>query len=282
MNQQQINELRDEIERRRINELELQRQRIMDLNEAERKRNSDLNEAERKRNFDLNEAERKRNSDLNEAERKRNSDLNEAERKRNSDLNEAERKISLLKEELRELKEKNGGLEKATRTLNYNSRNFSQTNKISLNNKKKILTSTSNSTATSLITNQINNYKSTLKDKINKDGTNQWIDPDGILIHEYYCKGKNGKYVKGNGTIAVGLKLDNKGNKYVLSILSNGNHPDKFVAKVQEICDESKLFKMDAKFTFVADVGTDDSRIVDFFNLLLSKIKDYRETDIRE
>ena len=121
-----------------------------------------------------------------------------------------------------------------------------------------------------------------IKDKINKDGTNQWIDPDGILIHEYYCKGKNGKYVKGNGTIAVGLKLDNKGNKYVLSILSNGNHPDKFVAKVQEICDESKLFKMDAKFTFVADVGTDDSRIVDFFNLLLSKMKDYRETDIRE
>jgi len=119
-----------------------------------------------------------------------------------------------------------------------------------------------------------------IKDKINKDGTNQWIDADGILVHEYFCKGKNEKYERKNGTITVGLKMDGEGNKYVLSILSTGNHPDKFIAKVQEICDESKLFKKDADFNFVADVGTDDSRIVDFFNMLLSKMKDYRETDL--
>ena len=122
----------------------------------------------------------------------------------------------------------------------------------------------------------------TIKDKIRKDGTNQWINSDGMLVHEYYCKGNIQKYVKGNGTIAVGLKIDSEENKYVLSILSYGNHPGKFIAKVQGICDESKLFKMDANANFVADVGTDDSRIVIFFNLLLSKMKDYRETDIRE
>ena len=121
-----------------------------------------------------------------------------------------------------------------------------------------------------------------LKHKIGPNGTIQWINSDGMLVHEYYCKGIIKKYVKGNGTIAVGLKIDSGKNKFVLSILSYGNHPDKFIAKLQEICDESKLFKMDDNANFVADVGTDDSRIIDFFNLLLSKMKDYRETDIRE
>lgn len=120
----------------------------------------------------------------------------------------------------------------------------------------------------------------TIKGKIRKAGTNQWINPDGMLVHEYFCKGNNEKYERENGTISVGLKMDSEGNKYVLSILSVGNHPDRLVAKVQEICDESKLFKMDANANFVADVGTDDSRIVDFFNLLLAKMKQYRETDI--
>ena len=62
--------------------------------------------------------------------------------------------------------------------------------------------------------------------------------------------------------------------------MTKGNHPEDFLALVQGICDESKLFKKDADFNFVADVGTDDSRIVDFFNLLLSKMKEYRETDL--
>jgi hypothetical protein len=51
---------------------------------------------------------------------------------------------------------------------------------------------------------------------------------------------------------------------------------------VQGVCDESKLFKKDANANFIADVGTDDGRIVDFFNLLLSKMKKYRETDFPE
>lgn len=75
------------------------------------------------------------------------------------------------------------------------------------------------------------------------------------------------------------MKIDNKDNKYILSILSDGNHPKDFLAMVQGICDESKLFKKNADYDFVADIGTDDSKIVDFFILLLSEMKNYRETD---
>ena len=54
---------------------------------------------------------------------------------------------------------------KTAHTLNNNSRNFSQANKISLNNKKNIITLTSNTTATSLITNQISNYNKCITDR---------------------------------------------------------------------------------------------------------------------
>ena len=50
-----------------------------------------------------------------------------------------------------------------------------------------------------------------------------------------------------------------------------GNHPEKFLTMVQGVCDETKLFMKDTSTNFVADVGTDDSKIVEFFNLLLSK-----------
>ena len=61
--------------------------------------------------------------------------------------------------------------------------------------------------------------------------------------------------------------------------MTKGNNPEGFLKKVQEICDELKVFKMDSKDSFVADVGTDDGKIIEFFNVLLSRIKDYRETD---
>jgi hypothetical protein len=64
--------------------------------------------------------------------------------------------------------------------------------------------------------------------------------------------------------------------------MTKGNHPEKFLTMVQGVCDETKLFKKDANTNFVADVGTDDSKIVEFFNLLLSKMKEYRETDLPE
>lgn len=121
-----------------------------------------------------------------------------------------------------------------------------------------------------------------LKHKIGSNGTIQWINSDGQLVHEYFCKGINGKYERENGIISVGLKIDNERNKYDLSILSEGNHPEKFLAMVQRVCNKMKLFMKDTNTNFVADVGTDDSKIVEFFNLLLSKMKEYRETDLPE
>jgi len=116
-----------------------------------------------------------------------------------------------------------------------------------------------------------------IKAKINKDGTNQWIDPDGILVYEYYCKGKIKEYVKENGTVSIGIF--NKNKHFCFSVMTKGNHPEDLLKKVQDICDELKVFKMDSKDCFIADVGTDDGKIVEFFNVLLAKIKDYRETD---
>lgn len=111
-------------------------------------------------------------------------------------------------------------------------------------------------------------------------GSNKRIDRNGILIYEYWCNNKNNRYIKENGTVSIGISCNNK--QFSFSIMTKGNHPEKFLTMVQGVCDETKLFKKDANTNFVADVGTDDSKIVDFFNLLLSKMKEYRETDLPE
>ena len=111
-------------------------------------------------------------------------------------------------------------------------------------------------------------------------GSNKRIDRNGILIYEYWCNNKNNRYIKANGTVSIGISCNNK--QFSFSIMTKGNHPEKFLTMVQGVCDETKLFKKDANTNFVADVGTDDSKIVDFFNLLLSKMKEYRETDLPE
>ena len=111
-------------------------------------------------------------------------------------------------------------------------------------------------------------------------GSNKRIDRNGILIYEYWCNNKDNRYIKTNGTVSIGISCNNK--QFSFSIVTKGNHPEKFLAMVQGVCDETKLFKKDANTNFVADVGTDDSKIVDFFNLLLFKMKEYRETDLPE
>ena len=111
-------------------------------------------------------------------------------------------------------------------------------------------------------------------------GSNKRIDRNGILIYEYWCNNKNNRYIKANGTVSIGISCNNK--QFSFSIMTKGNHPEKFLTMVQGVCDETKLFKKDANTNFVADVGTDDSKIVDFFNLLLFKMKEYRETDLPE
>ena len=116
-----------------------------------------------------------------------------------------------------------------------------------------------------------------IKAKINKNGTNQWIEPEGMLVYEYYCKSNEKGYIKENGTVSIGIFY--KSNQCCFSVMTKGNHPEDLLKNVQDTCDEFKIFKMYSKDCFKADVGTDDGKIVEFFNVLLAKIKDYRETD---
>ena len=120
-----------------------------------------------------------------------------------------------------------------------------------------------------------------IKNKIRKDGTNQWIDTDGMLVHEYYCKGKIQNYIKGNGTISVGLKIDNEGNKYVLSILSNGNHPDLFNEMICNYCEKNRWFSHN-NLSYSVDISTSEDTIVKFMISLLKEMKKYREKDLKE
>jgi len=121
-----------------------------------------------------------------------------------------------------------------------------------------------------------------IKDKIRKDGTNQWIDTDGMLVHEYYCKGKIQNYIKGNGTISVGLKINNEGNKYVLSVLSRGNHPDKFEKMICDYCNKKGWRKSDNDLLYAVDLITNENEIAEFITSLLKEMKTYRETDLKE
>lgn len=113
--------------------------------------------------------------------------------------------------------------------------------------------------------------------KIIAKGSNQWVDDNDKLVYEYFCGNSANKFIKENGTISIGIFYQNKQCSF--SVMTKGNNPEAFLKKVQETCDELKVFKMDSKDSFVADVGTDDGKIIEFFNVLLSRIKDYRETD---
>ena len=116
-----------------------------------------------------------------------------------------------------------------------------------------------------------------LKQKISAKGCNIMIDHNGHLIYEYYCNNAHNKYIKANGTISIEISYDNKQCSF--SLMTKGNHPEDLLKKVQETCDELKVFKIDNKDCFVSDIETDDVKIVEFFNVLLAKIKKYRETD---
>ena len=138
---------------------------------------------------------------------------------------------------------------KIGRILNSNSRNFSQANKISLNNKKKIITSTSNTTATSLINNQINNYNKCITDRNLEDNKIKNINNNknigsgsqflgknrgghnnkdkketagGVIHKKVYYIGKK----EINNNIAKNIlknKIQHKESKYQINYIENNN-----------------------------------------------------------
>ena len=122
---------------------------------------------------------------------------------------------------------------------------------------------------------RIINSKGTIK----KDTINRIVNGT-TLTYEYWCKDKEG-YKKNNGTISIGLKIDDD-NHYVLSILSEGNHPDKFKKMICDYCNSKGWLKSDNDLSNTKDLPTDENVIVDFMTSLLQKMKDYRETDLPE
>lgn len=121
-----------------------------------------------------------------------------------------------------------------------------------------------------------------LKRRISKNGTNQWIDAEGALIHEYFCKGIRGNYKKENGTITIRLKIDDEKRKFVISTISDGNHPEYFRNLICDYCENKGWDKSDCEFSFSKDISTNDDIIVEFMTSLLEEMKKYRETDIKE
>ena len=121
-----------------------------------------------------------------------------------------------------------------------------------------------------------------LKQRINRNGTNQWVDKGGTLIHEYFCKGKRKNYIKENGTISVRLSIDNENKKFIISTLSDGNHPKVYRNLICDYCESKGWIKSDRDFSFSKDITNNDDLIVDFMTSLLEKMKTYRETDLKE
>ena len=121
-----------------------------------------------------------------------------------------------------------------------------------------------------------------LKQRINRNGTNQWVDKGGTLIHEFFCKGKRKNYIKENGTISVRLSIDNENKKFIISNLSDGNHPKVFRNLICDYCESKGWIKSDRDFSFSKDITNNDDLIVDFMTSLLEKMKTYRETDLKE
>jgi hypothetical protein len=117
------------------------------------------------------------------------------------------------------------------------------------------------------------------KGTIKKDTINRIVNGN-TLTYEYWCKGKK-EYKKNNGTISIGLKI-NDDNNYVLSIISNGNHPDEFEKMICDYCEKNKWSKSSNDLSYTVGISTSEDVIVDFMTSLLEKMKTYRETDLKD
>ena len=116
------------------------------------------------------------------------------------------------------------------------------------------------------------------KGTIKKDTINKIVNGT-TLTYEYWCKGKK-EYKKNNGTISIGLKIDD--NNYVLFIISNGNHPDEFEKMIYGYCEKNKWSKSSNDLSYTVGISTSEDDIVIFMTSLLIEMKTYRETDMKE
>ena len=120
-----------------------------------------------------------------------------------------------------------------------------------------------------------------LKRRINSRGAISKILYGTALIYELFCKGVNGKHRRENGVISVSLEINDKIKKYVLSILSKGNHPNDFERMICNYSLGNGWQKYEDNLCFSTNVLADDSQIVIFMTSLLDQMKTYRESDTK-
>ncbi len=117
-----------------------------------------------------------------------------------------------------------------------------------------------------------------LNRSINSEGAISKFLDDTTLIYELFCKGMDGKYRRENGVISVSLEINDMIQKYVLSFLATGNHPNDFKRMICDYCLSKGWHKIEDDMRFSINVLADDKQIVFFMTSLLNQMKTYRES----
>lgn len=107
-----------------------------------------------------------------------------------------------------------------------------------------------------------------LNRRINSRGTISKILDGTTLVYELFCKGVNGKYRRENGVISVSLEINDKIQKYVISIISKGNHPNDFKRMICDYCLSNGWHKNEDNIYFSKNILADDRKNSIFHDII--------------
>ena len=154
-----------------------------------------------------------------------------------------------------------------------NSRNLSQANKISLNNKKKFLTSSNNTTATSIINNQINNYNKCITDRNNEENKIKSINVNKI---------NNGSQFVGKSKTLI--NKDIKENNYLSTVVAKpkkvfGATKKDSNSNISKNMIKMKLQNKDIKYQLNYNDNNNTNNIMNENILFKKKIKNFKNSN---
>lgn len=121
-----------------------------------------------------------------------------------------------------------------------------------------------------------------LKEKIDANGSNQWIYNQDTLVHEYYTdyNNKTGKFYKSDRRIVIDLCPNYNDNEYWIKVFTRENNKSQseIIAKEAlgtefEGCPDNPNRHLYARIP----MSESNEKIVEIMTELLKKIKDYRD-----
>ena len=121
-----------------------------------------------------------------------------------------------------------------------------------------------------------------LKEKINANGSKQWIYNLDTLVHEYYTDydNKTGKFYNSERRIAIDLCPNDKDNEYWIKVFTRENDKSQSEIIAKEAlgteyagCPDNPNRHLYARIP----MSESNEKIVEIMNDLLKKIKDYRD-----